>query len=202
MSSKLLLSSSGRFCVPHLFSHPKRAMCWLKRHRTSLRRHLTVFWYILVERRCAYPFALSETKCKVVCSSSLQSERAISGYALLSHCVFFGTWPSSCQHVFWVGMAGWELSKLPAASHASCLAVAGWDGCHSTQLAKFRSDVGQGKKKEERNHNFIHHLPISLEVREWHQLMTVGRRRHQRWHKSSMFQASGGIMQGLLLYRR
>lgn len=76
----------------------------------------------------------------------------------------------------------------------------GRDGRHSTQLVKSTLML------VERNQIFIsppvRHLPISLEVREWHQLMTVGRRRHQHWHKNSMFQASGGIMRGLLLYRR
>lgn len=120
--------------------------------------------------------------------------------------VSFATSPPSCRHVFWAGMAGWELSKLPAASHASSVAVTRRDGRHSTQLVKSTLMLGRGGKKRERNQIFIsppvRHLPISLEVRECHQLMTMGRRRHQHWHKNSMFQASGGIMQGLLLYRR
>lgn len=113
--------------------------------------------------------------------------------------------PPPPRHVFWAGMAGWELSKLPAASHASCVAVTRRDWRHSTQLEKSTLMLDRGAKKEKEIKFLlrppVRHLPISLEVREWHQLMTVGRRRHQLWHRNSMFQASCGIMQGLLLYR-
>ena len=61
--------------------------------------------------------------------------------------VSFATSPPSRRHVFWAGMAGWELSKLPAASHASCLAVTRRDGRHSTQLVKSTLMLGWGGKK-------------------------------------------------------
>lgn len=82
-------------------------------------------------------------------------------------------------------------------------------GCHRTRLAPFnpirgiQSDVGKRRgqtQTEVKNLTLppVRHLPISLELREWHQLMPVGRRRHQLWRRNSMFQASGGITRGLL----
>lgn len=141
--------------------------------------------YLLVERWCAYPLALSEEKCKFVCSRSPKSERAISSCALLSQCVFCNFAPllPACL-LSWHG----RVRALQAARSFSCILL----GCHKTRWAPFNpiseihSDVAKRGKKRERNHIFIsppvRHLPISLEVREWHQLMTVGRRRHQHWH--------------------
>lgn len=88
--------------------------------------------------------------------------------------------PPARRRVFGAGMAGWELSKLPAASHASCLAVTRPDRRHSTQLVKSTLMLTKKKKKNGRKEItfFISppvcHLPISLEVKEWHQLMTAG----------------------------
>lgn len=64
-------------------------------------------------------------------------------------------------------------------------------------------DRGGANTDRSEKFNFapVRHLPISLELREWHQLMPVGRRRHQLWRRNSMFQASGGIMRGLLPHR-
>lgn len=164
-----------------------------------------LIFYLLLEWWCAYLLALSETKWKFVCSRSPKSEHAMSSCALLSQHVFCNLAPllPACL-LSWHG----RVRALQAARSFSCILL----GCHKTRWAPFNpiseihSDVGKRGKKEKEITFFIsppvRHLPISLEVREWHQLMTVGRRRHQLWHKNSMFQASGGIMQGLLLYRR
>lgn len=142
--------------------------------------------------------ALGGTKCKFVCSRSLKSERPSSSCALLSPHVFCNFRPPPAGISCDAGMAGWELSKLPAASHASCLAVTRRDGRHSTQLVRSTLMLGRERKKTRKKSRFyfapVCHLPISLEVKEWRQLMTVGRRRHRHWHRRSMFQASGGIM--------
>lgn len=118
--------------------------------------------------------------------------------------------PVPCHPLLPACLLSWHgrVRALQAARSFSCILL----GCHKMRWAPFNpiseihSDVRKRGEKGERNHIFIsppvRHLPISLEVREWHQLMTVGRRRHQHWHKRSMFQASGGIMRGLLLCRR
>lgn len=73
----------------------------------------------------------------------------------------FATSSPSCRRVFWVGMAGWELSKLPAASHASCLAVTRRDGRHSTQLVKSTLMLGRGGKKRKKSHFYFALCPSS-----------------------------------------
>ena len=220
-------SSTLLFVFGSTFYYPLKVMYWLCRGqggRGSLRGpypHCSreLICYLLVERWCAYPLALSETKCKFVCSRSPKSERAISGCALLSQRVFCKLRPSTTTtlHLLLLllllpaCLLSWHgrVRALQAARSFSCILR----GCHKTRWAPFNpiseihSDVGKRAKKKESEIKFfisppVRHLPISLEVREWHQLMTVGRRRHQHWHKNSMFQASGGIMQGLLLYRR
>lgn len=142
--------------------------------------------------------APGEPKSNFVCSKSLKSERAISSFCLP---VSFTTSPPSCQRVLGAGMA----RALQAARSFSCIQL----GCHKTRWAPFNpiseihSDAGKkGRKKSRFYFTPVRHLPISLEVRQWHQLMTVGQRRRRRWHKCSMFQASGGIMRVLLLERR
>lgn len=149
-----------------------------------------------------------------VCSRSPKSERA-----LLSRRVFCNFAPppppsaatdpfSSCRRVFpsWHG----GVRALQAARSFSCILC----GCHETRWAPFNpiseihSDVGSGgEEKRGKEIKFfisppVRHLPISLEVKEWQQLTAVGRRRHQRWHQDSVFQASGGITRGRLLHRR
>lgn len=115
---------------------------WLKEWRTNL-------------------LALSDTKCKFVFSRFLKSERPIPSSALLSQRVFCNFHPPPASVPSDSGMAGWELSKLPAASHASSLAVTRRDGRHSTQLVRSTLMVGRTKKKKGgRNHIFF--LPLSV----------------------------------------
>lgn len=135
-----------------------------------------------------------------VCSRSPESKCAISRRALLSQHVFCNFAPllPACLPS-WHG----RVRALQAARSFTCIPL----GCKTrwapfNPISEIYSDVGmRGREIPFFISPPVRHLPISLEVREWHQLMTVGRRRHQRWHRNSMFQASGGIMRGLLLRR-
>lgn len=128
------------------------------------------------------PPALGETKCHFVSSRSPESERAICGFALLSRRVLPPHPP--CRRG--------GLRALQAARSSSRVLR----GCHKTRLAPFNpirethSDFGPPP---------VRHLPLSLEVTQWHQLMAAGRRRHQLWRRDNMFQASGGVTRGPLL---
>lgn len=116
--------------------------------------------YLLVERWCAYPFALSEAKCKFVCSRSLKSERAISSCALLSQRVFCNFAPllPACL-LSWHG----RVRALQAARSFSCILL----GCHKTRWAPFNpiseihSDVGMRGKKRKKSHFYFAPCPSS-----------------------------------------
>lgn len=86
-------------------------------------------------------------------------------------------------HLRWHGRA----RALQAACSFSCILLV----CHRAKLASFNpiSQIHSDVKENETNKlqfsfHPVCHLPILLEVGEWHQLMTKGQRRHEYWRNN------------------
>lgn len=138
-----------------------------------------ILWF-----QCSLTVSVSHVGCSSC--EAFQSEHAICSCAVLSQHAFATFAPPplllAC-HLRWHGRA----RALQAACSFSCILLV----CHRAKLASFNpiSQIHSDVKENETNKlqfsfHPVCHLPILLEVGEWHQLMTKGQRRHEYWRNN------------------